>query len=308
MTITDTPPEHGAAPPANGHSPAIPGPFILDQFQHSGDAPAKIEPVAEARRTRVLRQRWSERRARRQLARAEAQAKRLRDVAGTDDVDLTRWYPALIWLAVGVVAVTFALSYHGLFEYAHNIAYLPTELALVVPIGVDVFSLCSLVATFLCRDAHWRVRAYCWTIFGLTVAVSVAGNAMYAAAEVGKRHAASQVDRWTTLDFGAVAGAAVWPAFSAAALHLLIVARRHLSAQRARSATAAAVAEAAAAAEQLKRARAIELAAAGRSCVEIAEEIDQPKRTVERWTAEVRAALAARPAAPPKTSTRAKTN
>lgn len=258
--------------------------------------PAKIKGLAQAWRDR-RQARQGRRDARRHQRQDDRDARRVRRAGSdhADEQDWTRWYPALIGCAVAVVAVTFALSYHGLYEYAETIAHLPTPLPIVVPIGVDVFSLCALVATFLCRSANWRVRAYCWAMFGATVAVSIAGNALYAISDVEARQGSATDVVWGYRQYGAVAGAALWPAFSAGALHLLIVARRHLNAQRATARAVAQQAERDENTEQLNRALAIELVAAGHGCPAIADQLGVPRRTVERWTAEIRSAMSPAP-------------
>lgn len=306
-TIIDrTPDAPVAETPANGHQPTLAAdPFSAAVADSPDSPPAKIEPVAERTPRRGIRKRLADRRARHALKRDAALAESL------DESDWTRWFPALIWACVGVVAVTFVLSYHGLFEYGKLIAYQPEPLPTIVPLGVDALSLVALLATFLTRDAHWKVRAYCWLLFGFTVAVSIAGNAVYAISEVDRRAREAGLDphaqTWDYHQYGAVAGSALWPAFSAAALHLLIIARRHLVDQRAKSRAAVAGHVQEDLTDQLNRARAIELIAEGATCGAIADELGVPRRTVERWTAGIRNLLSARPATPPaKTTTRTK--
>lgn len=243
-----------------------------------------------------------------------------------DSVDWNRWYPALIWFAAGVVAVTFALSYHGLYEFAHKIVGLPFLLALMVPVGVDVFSLCCLAATFLTRDAPLRVRFYCWLMFACTVIVSVGGNAVYAAWFIQRDSIATALDSWRYLPAAAVVGASLWPAFSAGALHLLIVVRRHMERIRDSVRHAAEVARRAAETAELRaqaerdaaaevqeaeaalEARAVVLAAGGATVSDILTGLDldeSRRRAVERWTKPIRDALAQRqPAVAAKPATR----
>lgn len=213
-----------------------------------------------------------------------------------DATDWSRWYPALMWFAAGVVAVTFVLSYHGLYEFSVDVAHLPPTLAVIVPVGVDVFSLCCLAATFLLRDAPWLTRLYSWLMFGSTVAVSVAGNAVYAVSDVERRGAQA----WGYLQYAAVVGAALWPAFSAGALHLLIVVRRNMERQRDTDRRAVATARAQHDAEERQQARALVLAAGGAPVSDILIDLgldESRRRAVERWTKPIRDALAApRPA------------
>lgn len=237
-----------------------------------------------------------------------APAPETRPATALDAVDWHRWYPALIGFAAGVVAVTFALSYHGLLEFAHKIVGLPFGLAVLVPVGVDVFSLCCLAATFLTRDAPWRVRFYCWLMFACTVAVSIAGNAVYAAWFIRRPAVATALESWRYLPVAAVIGASLWPAFSAGALHLLIVVRRHMQRERDSARQAAAAIREQQDTEEQQQARALVLAAEGVSISDILEDLSldvDRRRTVERWTKPVRDALTApRPAVAAKPATR----
>lgn len=220
--------------------------------------------------------------------------------------DVAALWPAAVVAFALVLVIGFFMSYHGLFEFGAVIMHWWFVLCAVAPIGVDLFSVVTLLATFLTHDAPWRVRTYMWMALGLTVLLSVAGNAL---AEIAVAHAAA--DRaghpftWGYAQFSSVAGAAIWPFVYALALHVLIVVRRHLDrrSDKAREVSQRAVDEAAA--EQLLRARAIELAATGTSVTDIlaALELDPAKRrTVERWTETIRAALTG--PVPAKTTTR----
>lgn len=271
--------------PANGHPTGLAQdmarPVAEVQPAAAAERPAKIDKLAES----------AEKRPRRTLRQVLASWRRKRParrpgVVVADGLDLTRLYPWLSRLVSLVIALTFVLSYHGLFEYGHTIALLPVYLAVAVPVGLDLFSLCSLVATFLCRDAHWRVRAYCWATFGATVALSVAGNAAFAYAEQ-IRHAHGH--QLSAMQYGAIGAAAVWPALAAGALHLLIIARRHVAAVR----MAAAVAEVDQAEQEdqreQQRARAIAIwAETGASASDIHEQIGVPARTIDNWLRPVR--------------------
>jgi hypothetical protein len=121
---------------------------------------------------------------------------------------------ALIALTVAVGVVTFTLSFVGLRDYGIRVQGLNTWLAPLVPVGVDILSLCGVAATYLLRHAAVRVRAYAWLVFGVAVALSVAGNLTHAVA----RH----------LSAAGMVGAAAWPILLALAAHLVIVTRRAL--------------------------------------------------------------------------------
>jgi hypothetical protein len=220
--------------------------------------------------------------------------------------DIAALWPAAVIAFGAVLAIGFVMSYHGLFVFGDTIMHWASALCALAPIGVDLFSIVTLLATFLTHDAPWRVRMYMWLALGCTVALSVAGNAL---AELAVAHAAAakahQDFTWGYQQFSSVAGAAIWPFVYALALHVLIVVRRHLDSRNDKIKELSLRADAEAAAEQLLRARAIELAATGATAAEIvsALELDPSKRrTVERWTESIRAALAG--ASPAKPATR----
>lgn len=223
--------------------------------------------------------------------------------------DLVALWPALVVAFVGVLVIAFAMSYHGLFVFGREIMRWAPWLCALAPIGLDVLSMVGLFATFIVRDANWRVRAYMWTMFGATVALSVAGNAV-AAIVLFDAVAGVSLDfsQWGYRQVGAVVGAAVWPAASAAALHALIVVRRHLDRKRDKVNTVAERVERERIAEEALQARAILLAVEGATAAAITELLDldpSKRRTVERWTEPVRTALAgAKTAVPAKTTTK----
>lgn len=121
---------------------------------------------------------------------------------------------ALVVLIAFVGAITFTLSFHGLDDYGNRVAGLG-RLSPLVPLGVDGLTLVAVAATYLLRFAPWRVRAYAWFVFGVAMALSVAGNLSHANA---RRLSA---EGW--------AGAAAWPVLFALASHLLIVVRRWMT-------------------------------------------------------------------------------
>jgi hypothetical protein len=217
--------------------------------------------------------------------------------------ELEAMWPAIVAAFVGVLVIAFAMSYHGLFTFGERIMGWAWGLCAVAPIGLDVFSIVGLLATFLTHDAPWRVRLYCWLAFGLTVLLSVGGNAI-SAFWVLDRVADVSHERfvWGYQQVSAVAGAAVWPALSAVALHVLIVVRRHLDrrrdkikklSQRVRIEEDEAAREEAA--EKLLQARAVLLAAEGATAAAIVADLQLPEskqRTYERLTKPIRDALA----------------
>lgn len=226
--------------------------------------------------------------------------------------DLAALWPAIVVAFLGVLMIAFAMSYHGLFVFGERIMGWMLGLCITAPIGVDVFSLVGLLATFLTRDATWRVRLYCWLAFLSTVALSVAGNAISAYAildlDAARRGAGFE---WGYRQVSAIIGAAFWPALSAIALHVLIVVRRHLDGRRDRVRQRDDEAKAAEDAEKQLQADAILLAATGATAADIRKELKLPvekQRTVERWTETVRAALAgSKPAAVAKAATSRRT-
>jgi hypothetical protein len=120
-------------------------------------------------------------------------------------------YWVLLFFTVVVAVVTFLLSFSGLDDYGRRVARLGA-LSPLVPLGVDGLTLCAVAATFILRRARFQVRLYAWCVFATAVAASVAGNLSHAAA----RHL-----RWDGM-----IGAAAWPILLALASHLVIVTRR----------------------------------------------------------------------------------
>lgn len=271
----------------NGQTSGL-GHFVAVDPAHEQRSPAKINDVAERPKLHRIRRAVRAVTSSRPEPRRERVAE-LGESPAAVGVDWAKSASLMMGACVAVVAGAFALSYHGLFEFAAKLARLPWGLALVVPIGVDVYSICSLIATFLCQAAPWRVRAYCWLSFGFGVAISIGGNAVFAISQDPRMAAA-----WRpVLDAAPIVGAALWPALSASALHLLIITRRHVAIQRIQVEQAAEVAAEQAATDQILRARAIELVAAGGSCQDVADELGTASRNVQRWTQDLRAQLVA---------------
>lgn len=223
--------------------------------------------------------------------------------------DLAALWPAIVVAFIGVLVIAFGMSFHGLYAFGDRIMNWVIGLCVAGPIGLDVFSLLCLIATFLTRDAPWRIRAYCWVALLATVAVSIGGNAIsaYAALElVAARRSEDLV--WGYREVSAIVWAAFWPALSAVALHVLIVVRRHLDERRDKLRQRVAEVRAEQDTEELQQARAIVLAAQGVSTSDILEDLsadESKRRTVERWTQSVRQALAQRqPAVAAKAPTR----
>jgi len=123
-------------------------------------------------------------------------------------------FAVLICCTVLVALVSFALSFYGLNDYGHTVMRLPVWLSPLVPLGVDLFSLCGIAATYLLRRAPGQVRAYSWLVFLVPTGLSVAGNLAH-----GESRALAQAG---------LIGAAVAPVILALATHLVVVVRRHL--------------------------------------------------------------------------------
>lgn len=132
-----------------------------------------------------------------------------RDKGDGDARQVAAW--ALLGFTVVVAVVTFVLSFHGLDGYGKDVAKVG-RLSWLVPLGVDGLTLTAVAATFLLRNAAWRVRAYAWFVFVVANGASVAGNLS---------HGASQ-----HLSRDGMVGAAAWPLLLALASHLAIVTRR----------------------------------------------------------------------------------
>lgn len=84
-------------------------------------------------------------------------------------------HAGLLGLTCAVAAVTFAISFHGLDGYGVRVMHLG-DMSPLVPVGVDLASLVSLLAAHMRRAERWLRRAYAWTVFATTAALSVAGN------------------------------------------------------------------------------------------------------------------------------------
>lgn len=199
-------------------------------------------------------------------------------------------YGALLAFTVLVAAVTFVLSFSGLDDYGRRVAELGI-LSPLVPLGVDGLTLCAVAATFLLRRAAWHVRLYAWCVFGVAVAASVAGNLSHAAAK--------------SLSWEGMVGAAAWPILLALASHLVIVVRRNMERAGQPTATAAPIAEPVPAVARapgaprqpratpvrdndLIRQRARDMYRDGTPLRDIAKTLSVHKRSVERYTKDLR--------------------
>lgn len=128
--------------------------------------------------------------------------------------DIATAYRALVGFTALVAAVTFVLSFLGLYDYGWRVAGVPTWLAWLVPVGVDGLTLVAVAATYALRHEVFRARAYAWSVFAVAVLASTLGNLSHAVAR--------------GLTWEGQVGAAAWPALLALASHLAIVAKRHL--------------------------------------------------------------------------------
>lgn len=235
---------------------------------------------------------------------------RMRQRHGQSDTgrDITTAYRALVGFTALVAAVTFVLSFLGLYDYGWRVAGVPTWLAWLVPVGVDGLTLVAVAATYALRHEVFRARAYAWSVFAVAVLASTLGNLSHAVAR--------------GLTWEGQVGAAAWPALLALASHLAIVAKRHLeragvaeqrdappvpvatstpSAPTASPATSSPVAPKRPAAKTQPirtardsdsdlRATARDMYLGGeRRLVKIAMKLNTSKRTVERWTKDLRA-------------------
>lgn len=246
------------------------------------------------------------------VTQADAPAPKRRWYAPLLAGDLEAMWPAIVQAFLAVLVIAFALSYHGLFTFGERIMGWSPWLCAVAPIGLDVFSIVGLLATFLTHDAPWRVRLYCWAAFGFTVLLSVAGNAIstFRALDL----VAGMADRpfsWGYQQVSAVTFASIWPALSAIALHVLIVVRRWLDRKRDKVNNVADATARAEAAEKLLQADAVLLAATGATAAAITEQLGldaSKRRSVERWTEPIRRVLAEpRPAVAAKAATSRRT-
>src|SRR5690349_646793 len=123
-------------------------------------------------------------------------------------------FRAMIVGTVAVAAFMFVLSFVGLRDYGVRLMLLGNVLAPLVPLGVDVFSVVGIAATYLLRRAPWHVRLYAWTVFLVPAALSVAGNLAHGEARGLVR--------------AGLVGAALPPVLLALSVHLVVVTRRAL--------------------------------------------------------------------------------
>jgi hypothetical protein len=132
--------------------------------------------------------------------------------------NLVAAYGALAGAAAVVTLVTFAVSFHGIFDLLLHIARLPWYLAALGPFGVDFFALVGIAASFVMRHEHWRRRAYALLVTLAALAMSVAGNAVDAQA----RH----------LPLAGIVALALSPVVVWLSSHLMVVARRSMEERR----------------------------------------------------------------------------
>jgi hypothetical protein len=92
-----------------------------------------------------------------------------------------------LWLIGALITVAslvaFALSYHGLFDWALHHQW-PTSLAVWFPFLIDVLIVVAEVVLFVAAidgKTPWRVRAAAWAVLVVFTALSATGNATHAA-------------------------------------------------------------------------------------------------------------------------------
>jgi hypothetical protein len=264
---TDTVPTPVSHPRANGHRPALADTFTITTPTTRCDIDVRrVAPVSQRRWYTPL------------LA-----------------LDLDAMWPGMVVAFTALLGIGFTMSFHGLYVFGKLVMNWSPGLCALAPIGIDVFSILALLGTFLTRSAERRIRAYVWTVFAFSVALSVAGNALAEVALATRRTGVAGLRfDGSAEQLSALVGAAVWPVFYAVALHTLIVVRRAIDRKRAAATAAAAAAADAARVEEGLEVRAVRLAAAGGSVASIREELGLPesdRRKVERWTKDIRDAL-----------------
>ncbi|WIM97723.1 hypothetical protein ACTOB_001271 [Actinoplanes oblitus] len=297
-TIVDNVAERGeqvADCPTNGHpTPLAAGVAQPAQAPLDDHGLAKIKEVAERAGDRPQRSLRQVVRDWRIAHRGKARPEHGGTVANGDS---WAWsLPIMIGGGVAVFLTAFVLSYHGLYGFG-TLAKMPPGFRLGVPVIFDAFSITALIATFFCQAAAWHVRAYCWLMFGLSAAGSIAGNVIYAASLDP-----SMAARWRPLlDACPLIGGVAWPVVGMAVLHLIIITIRERRGQQSAVAQAAAEVEHQAQADEQLRLRAVELVALGGSCQDVANKLGAPLRNVQRWTKPVRDAQQAAAAKAPAT-------
>lgn len=135
--------------------------------------------------------------------------------------------PALVALFAVVALVAFfayVISAWQVYGFARHVWKLPLILSFAAAVVSDLLSLSGLFSTYLLRAAHWRVRAYAWTVFLLMTALSILAAESFSS---WRRLSDARKDAPDAghLDSQIASGAIV--VALTLAVHLLIVTRRH---------------------------------------------------------------------------------
>jgi hypothetical protein len=132
---------------------------------------------------------------------------------GSDSSSVHWAVVALLVLVVFIAgSASLMMSFHGLRDLVERVEDVHGWLSDVGPVGIDGLQLASLFAIIMTATAPIRVRAYLWLVFLGSIALSVVGNCVDAAA----RHAGG----------AGVVLSGVWPALLAAATHVVVMAVR----------------------------------------------------------------------------------
>lgn len=118
----------------------------------------------------------------------------------------------LITMAAIAGAASLMMSFHSLRDLVQRVEDVHGWLSNVGPVGIDGLQLASLFAIVITATARFRVRLYLWVLFFGSIALSVAGNCVDASA----RHAGT----------AGIVLSGVWPALLAAATHVVVIAVR----------------------------------------------------------------------------------
>lgn len=112
-----------------------------------------------------------------------------------------------------VAVVNFSLSFQGLYDFGDRLSQLPGILPAFVPVGVEGLTVSAIGGIYTLRHAPARIRAFCWFVFVVPVALSIGGNMSHAVTR--------------QLSHVAVVASASWPILLTLATHLLVVTVRH---------------------------------------------------------------------------------
>jgi hypothetical protein len=136
---------------------------------------------------------------------------------------------ALFVVVALIIGFAYVICAWQVFGFAENVWRLPLLLCFGAAFVADLLSLAGLFATYLLRQAPKVIQAYAWLVF-----LGMAGLSIAAAESFASWRFAPEGDKPHVEMDARVASAAIVVAL-AAAVHLLIICRNHMSDRRART-------------------------------------------------------------------------